>query len=344
MASTVALLSHIGNWNPSTILPIAMILGADVLRRAQSVPAGIAPLSIGWPEFLLSIVASRRLTLASELPCTVINAKSGYARTNRSVALEHLLRSHAAARPAKGGLTITFLYTSTTPGTPTPDAVSYSAAATTIGQLLVASVLPTLGVGSSHVFAITASGAVLSTAAALLLRSHQKHELRHARPVPPGRRDVVCITCGNGSAEAVVVVAEGGGVRVEDLAASRAGGLGAVAAFGAGVLLALWLVLLLALTTLDRADAWGVLALCGIGTAHTTYAARKWRSGAAIGFKFSEEATKVVRDDKVMEALKKAEEAETGVGSALLPVFFPGRLRPEENLWWAERKRAPQGF
>ncbi|EIW52539.1 uncharacterized protein TRAVEDRAFT_52983 [Trametes versicolor FP-101664 SS1] len=329
---------QISAWNPSTILPILMVLGADVLRRSQSVP-GVAPFSIGWPEFLLDLLARGRSTLPVESPCTVINARSGYARTNRSAVLEHLLRSHNTT-PTRGGLTLTFLYTSQRPGIPGNDIVSYTALATVFLQLAAAGVLPILGIGSDHILTITASGTILSTAAGLLLRRQQQRELCTAREVPASRRDVVCITSGNGSAEAIVVVNEGGGVRIEDLAAGRAGQLGIAGSLGLGVLVVLWAAVLLALTALESVDAWCVLALCGAGTTYTTYAARKWRGGAALGFKFAEERKTVVRADKVMEVLMKAEELETGVGSALLPVFFPGALRPEEELWWTERKQA----
>ncbi|KAI0824376.1 hypothetical protein BC628DRAFT_1379245 [Trametes gibbosa] len=338
MNPTATLFSQVGEWNPSTILPVVMVLGADVLRRAQSIP-GFAPLCIGWPEFLLGLLARGRSNIPIESPCTVINARSGYARTNRSAVLEHLLRSHAT-EPARGGLTVTFLYTSQRPGGLVNDVVSYTALATIVGQLIVAGILPSLGIGSDRILSITAAGTVLSSAAGLLVRRQQQREIHTARDVPPERRDVVCITSGNGSAEAVVIVNEGGGVRIEDLAACRAGRLGFLATFGLGLLVALWAAVLMALTTLDPVDAWCVLALCSAGTAYTAYAARQWQSGAALGFKFVEERKTVVRADKVMEVLMKAEEVETGVGSALLPVFFPGQLRPEEELWWAERKQS----
>ncbi|KAI0367089.1 hypothetical protein BV20DRAFT_970961 [Pilatotrama ljubarskyi] len=284
-------------------------------------------------------IAHGRSTLPVESATTVINAKSGYARRNRSAVLEHLLHSHSQ-EPVRGSLTVTFLYTSQRPGAPAKDAISYAAIAAITIQLVGAGILPILGVASQRVFAVTAAGILLSTAAGTVLRRQQQKELCSARDVHPDRREVACITSGNGSADAVVIVSEGGGVRIEDLAAGRAGGLGFAPTLGVGVLLALWTIVLLALTTLERSDAWSMLALSGVGAAYTAYAARKWRSSAALGFNFSGETKKVVRADKVMEVLMKAEEIETGVGSALLPIFFPGQLRVEEELWWAERKQA----
>ncbi|KAI0643452.1 hypothetical protein C8Q79DRAFT_979056 [Trametes meyenii] len=333
-------LSQVFEMNPSIILPVIVVLGSDLVRRAQSIP-GLAPLSIGWPEFLISLAARGSPTFPIESPCTVINTKSGYARTNRSAPLEHLLRSHTL-EPSRRGLTLTFLYTSERPGRPVNDAVSYVAAATVVIQLGATTLLALFGVASIRLVWTTVAGIVLSTTAGHLLRGQQQRQMRSAREISPERRDVVCITSGNGSAEAIVVVNEGGGARVEDLAAGRASTLGFLATVGVGVLIVLWAMLLLTLTTLDRIDAWTMLALIGVGSAHTAYAARTWRSGAAIGFKFAEERKKVVHSDKVMDVLMKAEEAEVGVGAALLPVFFPGPLRPEEEIWWAERKHAPK--
>ncbi|KAI9060787.1 hypothetical protein FKP32DRAFT_1595110 [Trametes sanguinea] len=340
MNQAQTILSRIAEANPSTVIPALMVLGADVLNRAQSVP-GASPFTVGWPGLLVGLLARNRTSAPVELPCTVINAKSGYARTNRSPILEHLLRSHGSD-PSRGGLAVTFLYTSERPGLPTGDVVTGTALSVTTAQLLVAGVLSFLGIGSEDVPIVVAIGALLTNAAGFILRHQQQKELHSARAVPEKRRDVVCITSGNGSSEAVVVISEGGGVRIEDLAAGRASGLGFATSLGIVVLLALWAGLLVLITTLSRVDAWLVLAECAIGAAYTVLAAKTWRSDAALGFRFAEEKKKVVRANKVMEALMKAEEFESGVGSTLLPIYFPGKLRPEEELWWAERKQAPK--
>ena len=108
-----------------------------------------------------------------------------------------------------------------------------------------------------------------------------------------------------------------------------------------GALLVIWGGLLCAITQLDTADAWCVLGLAGIGTAYTAYGARRWCTPAELGFKFDKKV--VVHDDKVMQALMQAEEVESGVGVALLPVFFPGPLRPKEEEYWEARKTSTKG-
>ena len=152
------------------------------------------------------------------------------------------------------------------------------------------------------------------------------------------QREVVCVTSGNGSADAIVVVTELGGVKLEDIAAARAGGLGIVASIFVVVLLAAWIAILLAFTKLTTVDAWCVMGVCALGTAHASYLARTWRSAKGLGFKFAKKT--VVHGDKVMSALMAAEDIEDGVGLALLPVFFPGPLRPKEEEWWEARKGA----
>ncbi|CDO72030.1 hypothetical protein BN946_scf184943.g65 [Trametes cinnabarina] len=340
MFDTQSILSRIAEADPSVVIPATMLLGADVLYRAQSVP-GASPFTIGWPGLLISLLTRNRTSVPVELPCTVINAKSGHARTNRSPLLEHLLRSHGSA-PSRRGLAVTFLHTSERPGAPSRDAVVCAALSTILVQVIAAGVLFFFGVGSQDAMAVTIIGTLLANAAGLILRHQQQKELRSTRAVPEKRRDVICITGGNGSSEAIVVVSEGGGVRIEDLAAGRASTLGVLATLGVVALLILWMALLVFTTTLRRVDAWLVLAQCALGAAYTVYAARTWRCGAALGFKFAEEKTMVVRADKVMEALAKAEEVESGVGATLLPIYFPGKLRPEEELWWAQRKQAPR--
>ena len=51
-----------------------------------------------------------------------------------------------------------------------------------------------------------------------------------------------------------------------------------------------------------------------------------------------EEESRVVHNDKVMRTLMEVEGIERGAGLVLLPVFFPGKLGPDEETWWAEKR------
>lgn len=48
---------------------------------------------------------------------------------------------------------------------------------------------------------------------------------------------------------------------------------------------------------------------------------------------------KVIGDQKVMQALYQVEEEVPYAGSSMLPTFFPGSLREDENAKWGEYRR-----
>ncbi|KAI0738287.1 hypothetical protein C8Q80DRAFT_1113892 [Daedaleopsis nitida] len=320
------------------LLCLYLSLTSDILPRAQSVPGGSA-FCIEWPRYLISLLSRKNAPPAHDWPSTVVNVKSGYARTNRSSTLEHLLQSHSD-QPGRRGLTVTFLYTSKFPGHPKADGLRLGALAVALVQIGLSEAMYACGVASRMTFFVTVAGATLSFLGDWIMQRQKRIELSTARAVGPNTRDVVLITSGNGSSDAVVVVTEQGGAKIEDIAGGRASGLDAVSAAAVAVLLALWSALFAAFVRLDVADALCVLGLAVLGTAHAMCAARTWRGAAALGFEFAEGCTTVVHEEKVMQALMRAEEIESGVGLALLPVFFPGPLRPKEEEWWDARKGA----
>ncbi|KAI0722358.1 hypothetical protein C8T65DRAFT_137217 [Cerioporus squamosus] len=325
--------------HPGIALALYLCLTPDIMQRAQAIP-GSGVFCLEWPRYLVSLLARENAPPAHDWPSTLINVKTGYARTNRSATLEHLMQSHAS-KPTSRGLTLTFLYTSQVPGAPLPgnDVVGWSGIAMMLVQIMGASLLGRVG-ASHNVYQFVSAGMYLSMLGSITLLYQRKKQLRSARIVPENQREAVCITSGNGSTDAIVVVTEGGGAKLEDIAAARTSGLGTGGRVFVAVLLTAWVGFLLVFTQLSALDAWCVLGVCALGTAHATYLARTWRSGKGLGFKFAEERRKVVHADKVMAALMKAEEIEEGVGLALLPVFFPGPLRPKEEEWWDARKGA----
>ncbi|RDX53788.1 hypothetical protein OH76DRAFT_1150239 [Lentinus brumalis] len=325
---------------PGIVLALYLCLTPGIMQRAQAIPSS-GGFCLEWPCYFVSLLTRDHAPPAHDWPSTVINVKTGYARTNRSATLEHLLQSHAS-KPTSRGLTLTFLYTSQVPGLSGGDVVGWSGVAMMLVQIGAAWMLGRVG-ASQKVYLFVSAGVYLSMLGSMTLLYHRKKQLGSARVVPENQREVVCITSGNGSTDAIVVVTEGGGAKLEDIAAARAGGLGTGRSIFVGMLIVAWMVLLLAFNQLSVVDAWCVLGVCALGTAHATFLARTWRSGKGLGFKFAEERTTVVHADKVMTALMMAEEVEEGVGSALLPVFFPGSLRPKEEEWWDARKGVAKG-
>ena len=317
-----------------------------IVARSQSVPTP-APMSIGAPGLLLTHLLRNTVKLpTTEQPGTVINAKSGYSRTNHSPTLEHLLRSHAdAASPRRRGLRVTLLHTSTFPTAPAVladpiDLVPFRGVTLMVLQGSIAGLLYLFGGASWAVPAAVVADNLANTAIYIMQRRARQRELQSARIVPEGKREVVCLTAGNGSSDAVVVVSEAGAVKLEDLAENRAATATPVRATNVVVPAALlaWVVQGVAFARLSVFDAWSVLGLAVVGVGYAMYSANSWRSPAALGFQIEKEETRVVHADKVMETLKEVEALEKGTGLALLPVFFPGSLRPDEEAFWETKK------
>jgi len=64
------------------------------------------------------------------------------------------------------------------------------------------------------------------------------------------------------------------------------------------------------------------------------------RSPAAQGIDLEEKTVIEVEAEhgKVMKTLQALEEGYPGAGSALLPLFFPGELWPEERTFWSTKR------
>ncbi|KAI0367092.1 hypothetical protein BV20DRAFT_970967 [Pilatotrama ljubarskyi] len=337
--------------SPDDILSILMIIGGDIVQRAVAQLAGSGPwhfapvaFSFGWLAYsvsaLTSAVGDGRLLPQPDFPAYVVNAKTGYVRENASWVLGRLLRDHEKRTFKGGSLTVAFYRT--TPGgrsgQPARDWVYWGGVAVIIAQLGIA-VIPGVFSGNWIVLMITVGGTFLALLASGL--PQWREEKYAARLVDPKKgREVVCITRGNGSTFAMVVISDRTGIRLEDLAGGRDKRRTSTSVISA-LLCILWVVLLLTVEGLDG-DAWYLLAIGTLGMVQNVVAAGAPRSAEALGLHFET----ISKDDaihgkgaKVMEILKRAEEKEMGVGLCMLPLFFPGDLRPDEKIYW-DRKRA----
>ncbi|KAJ8585867.1 hypothetical protein M405DRAFT_392351 [Rhizopogon salebrosus TDB-379] len=330
--------------NPRDILSILTIIGGDVVQRAIAQLAGSGPFcltpvafSFGWVAYsfsiLLSAIGEGRLMPPSDCPSIVVNAKTGYVRTNNSWPLGRLLRDHYSPHyQSHKGLTVSMYFVSKSKpaGIPDKDWVYYSGVAAIIAQSII-SVLPVIFSQNWLVFIITMCGILLALVGSAL--PQWRTEKWAARRVD--KREVICLTHGNGSNSVIVIVSDGTGIRLEDLATARVERthFTAVATF---ILAILWIIHLLTVQALDT-DAWFLLAIGGLGMIQNLIAAGAPRSAAALGFHL--EGLREVHEDKVFNALVKAETLERGVALSLIPVFFPGGLRAEE-VAWLDAKRA----
>lgn len=328
--------------NPNDILTILMIIGGDIVQCALASLAGSAPytvapvaFSFGWVAYafsaVLAAVGDGQLMPAADCPSVLINANTGSVRSIRSWALGRLVRDYEPPRTEhERGLTVCFLRTSRThtPGVPTRDWVYYSGVVTIALQLGIAAVPAALN-GNWLILILTCGGTALALATTALPQwSAEKWAARRLRP---GKREVVCLTRGNGADAVLVVRSDGCGLQLEDLAAARA--TRAHLTIGAAAVLALlWLVHLLTVEGLQT-DAWYSLAVGALGMLQNGVAAGARRTPGALGFHFVREETRVVYGEKVFRALQMAEAVEPRVGLALVPVFLPGGLREEERRW-----------
>ncbi|KAI0322982.1 hypothetical protein OF83DRAFT_1029326, partial [Amylostereum chailletii] len=332
--------------NPNDILSILMIIGGDLVQRAVAQLAGAGPFfltpvafSFGWVSYslnaLLSSVGDGRLMPPADTPSIIVNAKNGYIRTNQSWVLGRLLRDHRTRHDKEvRGMTVTIYQTSSskTMGVPDYDWIYWIGWLTILIQHAIA-VIPGVIHNNWVVLLITASGTLLALAGGALPQwKAEKWAARsvHSPSSPPKvKREVACLTRGNGSRHVIVIVSEGAGLRLEDLAAAR----DARSVYSipiTGVLFVLWVAHLLTVAGVQD-DAWYLFVVGGLGMLQNVVAAGAAREASALGIHL--EGEHIIYGEKVFAALKEAEMHEPGVGICLIPVFFPGALREDEIAW-----------
>ncbi|PCH39033.1 hypothetical protein WOLCODRAFT_46740, partial [Wolfiporia cocos MD-104 SS10] len=341
--------------NPKDVLAVLTLIGGDIVQCALAAltsPSLFTPVafSFGWVAYgfsaILAGIGDKRLMPAPDCAVQVINADTGYPRTNNSWVLGRLVRDYEPPEPENPehrnrGLTVAFHYTDHVRriGVPDRDWVYWSGVLVMLAQLAVACI-PGVLYGNWVILILTGGGTALALAGGALPQwSKEKWDVRE---VDPGARDVVCLTRGNGDTTVQVIVSEGRGLKLEDIAAARdkPSPVTVPATFALAVL---WIVHLLTVEAVET-DAWYILCIGAMGMAQNAVAAGVKRHPGALGFHFEPGREKVVRDTtseskpKVFKALQAAEEVEPGVGLALLPIFFPGELREKEEKWRKEMR------
>ncbi|KAK7449708.1 hypothetical protein VKT23_013181 [Stygiomarasmius scandens] len=351
--------------NPSDIFTILMIIGGDIVQRAlaqlaSSHPRPFIPIafSFGWVAYafsaILSAVGSHRLAPEPDCDCTLIDVATGYSRHVNSWNLARLvrdyrpnhnhsrapsswnparfIRDHKSQNDAQRGLTVVFLNTSDgkCTGVPDQDWVYYMGLFIIVVQLAIA-VVPGVLFGNWLILILTFGGIVLIQVQGGL--PQWREEMWAARKVDQGKREDVCLTKGNGSALVIVIRSEGCGLRLADLAGAREQS-DDTTKWATFALALLWLVHLFTMQSLEE-NSWFLLGIGLIGMLQNVVAAGARRTPAALGFHFEKNET--IHEDKVIDAIKKAEEYQAKAGLVLLDTFFPGGLRPNEEAWKRER-------
>ena len=148
----------------------------------------------------------------------------------------------------------------------------------------------------------------------------------------------VALTRGNGAQDVIVIISDEHGLDLEDLA-----GLGEVETSLLTRILATlvaiqWMALLITVGGIDE-NTWYLLAVGAVGMVQNSVVAGASRKPGSFGLHLDLKSVEVIGDAKVMEALKKAEDRHPRLGASLLNTFFPGNLREDEKKYWNQKAK-----
>lgn len=190
--------------------------------------------------------------------------------------------------------------------------------------------------GDWSILLITASGIALSVVTAILpqwkkekwaCRTHSKHPY--------------ILTRGNGAQHAIVILGNGHGLNLSDLASGQSNVLVAANRKTRAILLGLamlWILLLITASGLQT-NTWFLHAVGGLGMLQNIYAAGAPRNPENFGIHL--DFVEVIGSHEVILALHKVEEAYSGIGLAMFEEFFSGGLPEDKKEKWEEyRTRA----
>ncbi|KAG7152975.1 hypothetical protein HYQ46_002188 [Verticillium longisporum] len=365
---------------PSDVLSVLLLLGGEVVNKALGQLAGgrLTPVtfSFGWASYamttlLASVGDAKLMPGVADASCLVINANTGYVRNNGSWVIERLVRDYESwmhvsvkeklnsireerqrymqkkakvgtviPKPYQTGLCIGVYEPSKrrVSGEPARDLLFWSGAVVAIIQMMIASSVPLLGQGDWFVLLITACGTILALATGSLPEwASEKWACRR------GTTSGFILTRGNGAQHAILIMGNGNGLNLEDLAVSHRmhhRESDTATKMWLGTLSTLWIVLLISAAGLTNGSIY-LLAVGGLGMLHSIVVVGWRRDLKVLGIHL--EFLDVVGEMATMDALLRCEAKFPGAGRALLPIFFPGKLLPEEVLKWEALEAESRG-
>ncbi len=293
----------------------------------------------------------------AEERCLVFNAKSGHCRGNASWVIGRMLRDYdswmdaavrakvgemleerhlhlrqskgaAPPRPGQTGLCISVYAPSKskTAGVPAHGLLYWTGLAVVLIQILIATIPFALS-GDLSILLITLGGTILALITGSL--SQWKTEKWACRRKSS---DPYILTSGNGAQHAIMILGNGHGLHLEDLAAGKTRRSSSLTSrrYIAGISF-LWLSLLILAAGLAQNTGY-LLAIGSIGTIQNIFASDLSQNPSILGVHLN--FVEVVGESKVFPALKALEGKYKGAGECLLREFFPGGLRPEEQEEW----------
>ncbi|KAM0282916.1 hypothetical protein ACHAQH_002726 [Verticillium albo-atrum] len=357
---------------PGDVFSVLLLLGGEIVERAlaQVAGRGVAPVtfSFGWVAYSLSALTSavgenKLMPQAPDCQCIVMNGKTGIQMENSSWIIGRIVRDFdtwchpdtkaktnqvldqrwleirakdsQARRPIRGGLIVSVYRPSTKrkPGLPETDLVYWSGFVTMALQLGIAAV--PLGVsGHWAILLITACGTLLALLTGLLPQwRHEKWACRMSS------RDAYVLTRGNGAQHAIIILGNGHGMNLADLAAGQNNLDTSANHWTRGsilVLAVLWILLLITAAGI-KDDTWFLLAIGGLGILQNVFVAGWSRRPEHFGVPL--DFVEAIGKTKVMRTLFEVEEKYSGLGRIMRDEFFPGSLLPEESLRWQELEK-----
>ncbi|KAF2834149.1 hypothetical protein M501DRAFT_902386, partial [Patellaria atrata CBS 101060] len=354
---------------PGDVFSVLLILGGDVVARAlaQLAGGGLTPVSFsfGWVAYSISALVSsfgenKLMPQDPDCHCKIINGKSGYSRDNTSWILGRMMRDFdhwrdpatkrktvelldlkweqmksktpEATRPTRAGLVVTVYQPSTTKpaGVPERDYVYWSGIATLIMQLGIAAV-PCGLFGDWGILMITVCGSALSLVTGCLPQwANEKWSCRR------GSKDNFIMTRGNGSQHAVVILGNGHGLNLEDLAAGQDNievSTNKLTRASLFILATLWILLLISAAGMT-ANTWFLLAVGAVGIVQNVFVAGWSRRPENFGIPL--DFVKVIGHPKVMDTLIEVEDRCPRLGQSMRDEFFPGKLNEKEEKIWEQ--------
>jgi hypothetical protein len=358
---------------------VLFMVGGQVIQEALAQTTGntFSPVcfSFGWVTYVLSnlktVFGDGRLLPAPDYPVKVFNLKSGYYINNKNWVVGRIVRDHESFIESKKALynhairiavyeaepirhdSLTFRYTH----------LHLWAAAIMLLQLTLAAI-PTILTGGREWGVLCVTG--LGTLMALWMGSLPQWRVEKL----PNRRDsneVFGLTTGNGCRDVMIIKGLGRCLNVEELAISESPRMGrpwtkfrhfsvkrhnsdgwqSKVAMGIPVgffitrivclIQALvWFLILVSIGGI-RSHCWFLIAIGAIGLLFNNTLAELNRNPRNHNLPLKLVDTIMTR--KVMDGLMDLEVTHEGSGENLLPEFFPGRLRSEEQEWWKASKK-----
>ena len=325
--------------NPNDVLTILMIIGGDVVQKALAQLSGprFVPVafSFGWVSYSFSAVfavfGDGSLMPSPTRPSTLINVRSGYARTNQSWVLDRFLRGvESSHEPTRAALCVSVYRAKPDRQLSSADWLWWSGLLTMLAQLILG-VIPLALEKDWTTLLVTMMG----TSLALMTGSSKQWQREKWGARIDNGANTYCLTRGNGFQHAIVIQNKTSGcLNLEDLAMLRKEGCSRGCKAFVATSVCLWVLLLISIAGLQH-NTWFLLGVGCLGMVQNVCVASFSRQPDAMGIPL-EFVTKI-SGPKVMPVLKNTELQFPVVGAVLVKIFFNGRLRDDERRFWEAR-------